>query len=236
MEEKKQSLSSDIANQLVHMIIHDNRYKPNEKLPTERVLAKEMGVSRNTLREAIKTMEALGIVKTIHGSGIFVMPYPGIGCDSSNETSEDKIKSLMIEWYEARRVIECELAYLAAKNSTNEELLELGEDFQYIEQSLEKDKVFYLAESKKFHEQVAKLSHHTILHQTLMTLLQSPFYSFELSQDEQWHLESKNNIISSHASIINFLKKRDSQGASLAMRYHLDCAIATIRGESSLLP
>ncbi|HNZ49443.1 MAG TPA: GntR family transcriptional regulator [Candidatus Hydrogenedentes bacterium] len=64
------TLSSHMASVLSRRII-DGEYKEGEKLPTERQLSEEFGVNRHAIREAIKRIEALGLVQIRHGSGIY---------------------------------------------------------------------------------------------------------------------------------------------------------------------
>jgi GntR family transcriptional repressor for pyruvate dehydrogenase complex len=67
----KTRLYEDIVKQIMDSI-KSGELKPGDKLPTERELAKMVGVSRPALREALKTLEALAIIEIVHCSGIYV--------------------------------------------------------------------------------------------------------------------------------------------------------------------
>jgi GntR family transcriptional regulator, transcriptional repressor for pyruvate dehydrogenase complex len=73
-----QTLSHEITAKLTRRIV-DNRYPAGTKLPTERELAEEFGVTRHVVREALKRLEAIGLVRIRHGSGILVENLPLTG-------------------------------------------------------------------------------------------------------------------------------------------------------------
>jgi GntR family transcriptional regulator, transcriptional repressor for pyruvate dehydrogenase complex len=73
-----QTLSQEITAKLTRRIV-DNRYPSGTKLPTERDLAEEFGVTRHVIREALKRLEAVGLVRIRQGSGILVEDLPLTG-------------------------------------------------------------------------------------------------------------------------------------------------------------
>ena len=75
------SRSKKIQRELRSLILVKEQFKPGEKLPTENSLAKSFNVSRPMIREAIKALEAQGVLVTKHGSGTFVADYPGFSND-----------------------------------------------------------------------------------------------------------------------------------------------------------
>ena len=73
---KSQPLSSKIAEELAEIIFEGKKYKPGEKLPTERQLSEMLGASRTSIREASKQLEARGILTVKRGVGTFVSENP----------------------------------------------------------------------------------------------------------------------------------------------------------------
>ena len=99
--------------------IQRGEFKPGPRLPSERELADEYKVSRPTVREAMIALEVIGIVRSRHGSGIFVVDNPPldapmIGLDIG-----------AFELTEARRLFEAEAAALAAVSISDEEIATL---------------------------------------------------------------------------------------------------------------
>ncbi|MFD3225174.1 MULTISPECIES: FadR/GntR family transcriptional regulator [Rahnella] len=132
-----------------------------EKLPPERVLAEGLAVSRNTVREALKRWEALGIIVRKKGSGTFLQ---------SEITANDSFLSLrfkndsatMLHALEVRRIIECEASALAAVRATESDLL-------FIEQRLDVMEKVHLsvgsagAEDWQFHAAIYSAAHNPLL-------------------------------------------------------------------------
>lgn len=88
-------------------MIHENRYVEGDRLPPERELAALLGVSRTTVREALKRLAAWGYIRSVQGGGNYV----------SRVSSRTQI-----EFLEVRRAIECETARLAAEHAQPEDL------------------------------------------------------------------------------------------------------------------
>jgi GntR family transcriptional regulator, transcriptional repressor for pyruvate dehydrogenase complex len=99
-------------------------FKPGDKLPSERLLQKELAVSRFTLREALARLGALGIIKTLHGKGTIVAR------EMNSSTLADAFIPLfanqsikdIIDFFEARVLIEGEAAVLSARRRSDEDL------------------------------------------------------------------------------------------------------------------
>lgn len=120
-------LSEQIALQLRGMIFDQHRFQPGDRLPDERSLAIEMGVSRTSLREAIKILVAGGVLVIRRGVGTFVSETPGKVEDPFGFAYAEDKKQLLSDWYQCRLIIESEAMELVAKNAADEELEGLEE-------------------------------------------------------------------------------------------------------------
>lgn len=96
--------------------IHNGELKAGDRLPTENSLAKHFGVSRTAVREAIARLRAEGRVETIQGNGAFVR-NPDVLNDGLDATTRSSVKSLL-DLVSVRRVMEAEIAELAARGRT----------------------------------------------------------------------------------------------------------------------
>ncbi|MGI9659527.1 MAG: FadR/GntR family transcriptional regulator [Gaiellaceae bacterium] len=98
----------------VEQLITNGSYKAGDRLPPERVLAEELGVSRGSTREAFRLLEARGLVTISHGIGAFVAD-----ADSATKKQAAALMALdeatVPEFFEVRIALECEAAALAAK-------------------------------------------------------------------------------------------------------------------------
>ncbi|HEU0052205.1 MAG TPA: GntR family transcriptional regulator [Longimicrobium sp.] len=113
---ERQSLADDVAQRVRRMI--QAGYGPGERLPSIPRMARELGVSHPTLREALRKLEALGIVEIRHGAGVFV------GVDENallicNPVFEGGLtRKLLLDLVDARAPIEIKAAELAAERAT----------------------------------------------------------------------------------------------------------------------
>lgn len=138
-------LSDSVAAEL-EQLIKAGTYAPGDKLPSERTLSEEFGVGRSSMREALRALEAVGLVTIAHGLGVFVneqLPARGELADFL------VLKDCTIpELFEVRRALECAGAALAAKRITQAEMAQLEQilaasegqrlsDAQYIEKDAE---------------------------------------------------------------------------------------------------
>ena len=110
-------LADSIAQTILKMIEVENRFSIGDKLPNENELAKELGVSRSTLREAIKILTTNGILEIKRGKGTFVTNNTII---ESGDIGE--IASGLDDLFEMRLMFEPDCAYYAAQRATDEEI------------------------------------------------------------------------------------------------------------------
>jgi len=118
---QKIRVSEDIIDQ-VRDLIASGRLKPADRLPAERELAQTLSLSRSAVREAIRAMESLGILEARPGKGTFVAASHGSqGRDPITGTLY-RAWSMQHKLFEVRRVIEPDLASLAARRATAEQI------------------------------------------------------------------------------------------------------------------
>src|SRR5580698_9365412 len=121
---KQEAASDRVVSQLLAMV-KTGSLKPGDRLPCERDLAEMFRVSRPTVREALRALAVLGVLKARQGSGIFVSALKAtdiLGPLSFFLTLQDiQVDQL----YEARRLIEGEISGLAARNASHGDVAEL---------------------------------------------------------------------------------------------------------------
>jgi GntR family transcriptional regulator, transcriptional repressor for pyruvate dehydrogenase complex len=126
----KKRLAQEATNQLKNLILQGS-YKPGEKLPPERKLAEKFGINRATLREALKDLEHLGLVRIRQGDGTRVLDFfQTAGLDLLRHLlplNEEAQLGLLRDILEFRQIIGRELAKLAAERTTEQHLEMLRE-------------------------------------------------------------------------------------------------------------
>ena len=118
------NLSQRTAEVLIKRITDEQMYAPGEKLPNENDLSVELGVSRTTLREAIRTLVSEGLLVVRRGRGTFVNDTLDQYASEGTLNMDDVLamKVTLKDLYEARTIIEPEAAALAALRASDEEI------------------------------------------------------------------------------------------------------------------
>src|SRR6188768_2249540 len=146
----------------VRGLIHRGELKPGDRLPAERDLAVHVGVSRPTVRAGLRTLAAMGVVRSRHGSGTYIPEGP----PALNTDALSFLAALhgftRDEMYEARRILEVGAAGLAADRATSDQIATLAEEVASLFASLQEPRVF-LVHDINFHRAVAAASGNPIV-------------------------------------------------------------------------
>lgn len=222
---QKENLSQRTAETLKAQILEEKIYKYGEKLPNENELSQTLGISRTTLREAIRILTSEGILIVKRGRGTFVADQFDQYTDSSMDMQElFKMKVTLRDLYEARMIFEPEAAALACKRATDKEIehiLALGEACQR-QVKLDPQGKNRIASESAFHGAIIKASHNDFLSQFMPTLTQTIEQTFALNYNLDVIAE---DAYKDHILIMDFLKKRDGQAIKSAVTIHLHHAV-----------
>ena len=226
---KSKPLSAQVAQTLCNMIFEEHRFLPEDRMPDERGLAKELGVSRTSLREAIKILVADGVLVIRRGVGTFVSKNPGRKEDPFGFTFAEDKKKLLVDWYQVRLILESEAMELVAKNATDEDLREISEMvdnenrlIDHLEDRTSDSRGYtFLEADQKFHSALAAATHSIVMNSVLPALHEWVYYGVAIGEYPRISKKMEQNARESHSIIVSFLLRRDGRGASLAMRYHM---------------
>jgi len=190
-------------------------HKPGHRLPSERDLAEDFRVSRPTVREAMIALEIQGLVEARHGSGVYVTETP------RSAAPDPELDIGAFELTEARRLIEGEVAALAAATITDAELAELASILDDMLVESGKDAGGEDAD-RRFHLAIARASRNSALVTVVETLwdqrYKSPLCRAMLERARQVGVRPR---IDDHQDILLALRERDPASARNAMREHL---------------
>ena len=233
-------LSEQVAARLRDLIFEQHRFQPGDRIPDERSLARELGVSRTSLREAIKILVANGILVIRRGVGTFVSETPGRQPDPFGFAYAEDKRKLLLDWYQVRLILESEAMELVAKNATDEELRQLvtleEQQRDIIDSSLSKDSyesfVAFMKADQAFHSALAQATHSIVMNQVLPALHEWAYVNVAAAEYSNFPRRMKENSLESHHNIVKLLSLRDGRGANLAMRYHMLRAMEDIQSEN----
>lgn len=212
LESKEKMIISEIKT-----LINVKNLEPGEKLPSERLLAERIGVTRGSIRNAIQKLEFYGLLKSMPQSGTFISNLGRAALngmiDQIINIPEPDFKSLV----ETRIFLEIKSVRFAAQRHTSE-------DLEHIEQALENYQSKTLAceesveEDLLFHLAIAQASHNPSLNQLMLSITPQIITDFE-----KYHVCKSDmalNAIKEHEAIVDAIRTKDPDQAELMMKEH----------------
>ena len=221
---KEKMLSDKTADRIYDMIKEKGAFAPGDKLPNEIELSKILGVSRTTLREAVKILVTAGILEIKRGKGTFVSENAE-NVDKTNLDSIDAFKISAMDIFEIRLIIEPEAAFLAAKRATDEELKDILKKGMAVEKKLIKNQD-RTKEEYMFHKSIADAAHNQFMSELLPIIFNAIDTGVKISKEIE---EITTNTLYDHRTIMSFMENRDAEGAKTAMKLHIMHAINSMR-------
>lgn len=204
------------------------KIRPGQKLPPERELAKKFNVSRTSVREALRTLEILGVVKSIQGSGNYI----------TGDVEKSLVESMSImfllqqidsiEFYQFREALELKAAMLAVQNIDDEKIMNLEEIVSKMAES--KDESARSALDKQLHDTIISASNNLMIIQILNIL--SEVITQDIKQRRSEILSDPDNIKrlqKIHEEMVRGLKQRDSYATYSAFSKHFDLIAEYLR-------
>lgn len=159
-------LHESIVNE-IKRYINENGLKPGDRLPNQETLSKMLGVSRTSLREALRTLQAIDIIKIINGKGIFVREKENYKIEATVNIENERQSLLYI--LEVRRGIEGLAVRLAAERATPEDIAKMEENIIIMEEKAKRGEC-HPVEDKAFHKAIYEAARNPILIQITQDL------------------------------------------------------------------
>jgi GntR family transcriptional repressor for pyruvate dehydrogenase complex len=210
-------VTAEIVVQHVRGLIESGELRPGDRLPPERELAVQLGVSRPSVRAGLRSLAAIGILQTRHGAGTFITDGPPtLGTEplsflaALHGFTQD-------EMYEARRALEVGVAGLAAERATDEQIATIAEEVTSLFASLD-DPQSFLRHDIRFHRAVAAASGNPIL-ASLVEMVSTIFYDYRRKKVEA--AVDLKDAAQMHRAIYHAIRARDAKRARAAMNEHL---------------
>ena len=202
---------------LYTMIVVEHRLSPGEKLPSEVELARELGVSRTTLREALHVLVSQKILEARRGRGTFVTDQAA----QVNDYGFSHLDQVRGDLFELRAIFEPSAARLACLRATEEEMADIlarGEDV---------DRCIRLGQDRteadrEFHAAIVRATHNSFMMRLLPMINQAVAAAIASGQHKDQLAEDTRK---DHALLMDFFRKRDAAGAGHAMAIHMHHSI-----------
>ena len=212
-------LYRQIADQ-IRGLIRSGEFPAGARLPPERDLARQLGVSRPSVREALIALEVEGLVDVRIGSGIYVTG----GCQLGSGLDAVEATSGPFELLRARCVIEGECAALAAKSARKTQVAAIEEALELMQKEMAGDKQPLYAD-RLFHLRIAEATGNGALVQVVRMLWEER--SGPLYKQLEHHYDSPQlwqAALGEHRAVVKAIAARDCAAARAAMHRHLNQA------------
>jgi DNA-binding FadR family transcriptional regulator len=222
IESKKKS---QLAAEMLLEEIKMKQFNVGDRLPPERVIAREMGVSRNTLREAVAALQIIGILEARHSQGNFIVSL------SESEDLRARLEAVFANSddpfaaIDARIAFEPGVAFLACQTATDEDILDIGRVVGLVASAIRaNDLKAYSQADHDFHLRIAQSTHNPIVIETIQVLTRALIQP--LWQSMKRVIAGENRIrkarIEEHEAIRDAIAARDPMLAQDTLRRHLE--------------
>jgi len=223
---RKNKVYEEVARQIERLIL--KKLQPGDKLPSERELAEMLGVSRSSIRDAIRSLELMGLVEPRQGAGTIV-------CEVSAESLVNPLSNLLVrqqqqvsELLDFRKMLEPPLAGRAANHASDEEVAEMEEILRRQDEKLRLGRLA-IEEDSEFHYSVAMASGNTVVLKVLDILMDL----LRETRERSLQLDGRPaKSLAGHRRILAAIKRHDGEAAKAAMRRHIEDIEEIVLSES----
>ncbi len=213
-------LYQQVAQQIENLI-RGGEFPAGTRLPAERELIKQFGVSRSVLREALIVLELKGFVEIRIGAGTYILKS-GEPSSSDNAPPPPFEDTGPFDLLMARRMIESEVARLAALTATPQDVAKMKAALDQMERDIEPFMLRHTAD-RAFHVAIAEATRNPALVH-IVSAFWDRYRKLMIHQASKLarRPENRQPAISDHKAIYRCLAERDGDGAAAAMQAHID--------------
>jgi GntR family transcriptional regulator, transcriptional repressor for pyruvate dehydrogenase complex len=214
---KRLNVTDSIVNQIKELVLQ-GKLTQGDRLPPERELMNLFEVGRPSLREALKVLEAQGLIEKTQKGTIISGNHDKFFTDSLMF----QLYFSSADWhdiFETRRIIERELTFLATTRATEEDFMEIEQTIVDMEFTItEMNQEAYVSSNLLFHEKIARSSHNLVLYHLYRSINNLVAQAQVKAVTVQGVM---NNSLQYHKDILNAMKQRNPELASALMVDHI---------------
>lgn len=220
---RRETLSDQVARHLLDFI-ENRRVGPGESLPSEAQLAASFGVSRPIVREALRSLEATGVIDVVNGKGATVKPLTGELLTRFFQRAARLHEGTLVELLEVRKGIEVQSAILAAQRRTPEDLIEMMRLVAEMRGHL-RDSERYTRLDAQLHLAIAQASRNTVLRHLVESIREPLEDTIRAGLQRRITDEQHERVQVLHEELFAAIEAGDPIAAGRAMAVHFDEAV-----------
>jgi len=212
----RRTLGQEVAERL-HADLLGGEYKEGERIPSERELMSRYSAGRNTVREAVQRLAALGMLEVKAGSGTTVTRADGRHVIARNVRERALDDAAIGDLVEFRLLLEAEAAALASRRAGDDDLAAIREALAAYQGAVRRSEDVY-EHDLEFHRTISAASHNAIYLQVIDTSAQMFQRSMRASDRAPGDVST---AATEHALIAHHILSGDSRAARETMRAHI---------------
>jgi GntR family transcriptional regulator, transcriptional repressor for pyruvate dehydrogenase complex len=216
----------------IQRMIEAGQLRAGDRLPAERELAAQLGVSRTVLREALHTLAAYGLVELQHGRGVFVAAGSGQAAMQrlALAMTSDEAAPLLHDLFEIRRMLDGAAAEWAAERATPEQIASLRANLHEglaLHREQRVDAAMAGALDARFHAELAAATNNRVL----MSLMAALVDELAIARERSLTIPGRAlRSLHQHEAVVMAIEERDAPAARRAMLEHLNDVEESILG------
>jgi GntR family transcriptional repressor for pyruvate dehydrogenase complex len=224
---ERPTLSSHVARHLLELVNRE-KLRPGDRVPSEVQIGRDLQVSRGSVREAYRTLAALGVLEIESGRRPRLRPIDPKVLGQVFDYALNTVQITVAHVSETRRAIELQTAQLAARYATEAQRSELRALVAQM-RSAGSDHARRVASDSAIHTLIAEASGNP-LNSLLLNALRTPMEaSSRIHFHDNRHESEVIRLIDAHDAVVERICAGDSVGAVSAMSYHFDCSIVRVK-------
>jgi GntR family transcriptional regulator, transcriptional repressor for pyruvate dehydrogenase complex len=223
----RDAVAAEMVITRVRELIERGRLRPGDRLASERQLAREIGVSRPSVRAGLRSLAAMGVVQTRPGAGTFITAGPPALVGEPLRLIASLHGLDLGALWEVRRVLEAGTASLAAERATPEKIATLSDEVTGMYSALH-DPHAFLDYDLRFHRAVAAAADNPMLGAIIEAVTALFFEQRRVTIEQARNLRESADA---HRKIYQAIRVRDAEAARAAMDEHIRVAAAALATE-----
>ena len=220
--------SSIIADFIIDQI-RSNEYRAGMKLPSERTIAEQLGVSRPSVREAISALQIVGILESRPGDGTYASKRMGFEDLSHQAIQVLETSDSPLELLQARKALEIGTTRMVIKIADKTDLKRIQNAWRNkLTEGIKGNYDGYLDHASEFHMTIARATRNTVIERMTENLLQATQQPLWLSMRRTYYAGDPNRLkemLDVHDRIVKAIQKRHTELAIEAIEEHFDILI-----------
>ena len=223
-----QPANTGVAQSVVNRIldlVRTGMLRSGDRLPSERELIEVLGISRPSLREAIRALSTLGVVESRHGGGAYITNLEARTLLAPLDFFLSLSQSNLADVFESRRIIEIEIVRKAALQATAKDI-ETLKGMLVAHEKVLTDPVGFRILDAGFHSQLSQIAGNSVLERLAYGLYNM---GLDIRRRATENVALIRRSLGEHSAIVRSIEERDVAAAVHAMAFHLDHIEASTR-------